>query len=161
MGKFLIACAIVAATSAASASAVAQPRGHGGNGGGGHGSWGSSHGNWSGHGAWRGGRDFHGGGRWSGWHGGHGFRGYGSIYLGWPGYWWGPSYWPSYYYDYAPSYYYYDAPAYSYGYPGPDVYVERVAPAAQWYCPDAGYYPTVRTCPGGWQRVVPDGGPPR
>ena len=154
MRKLLIACAIVAATSVT--TAAAQPaRGHGGN-------WSGGHGSWSGHGASRGGHDWHGGGRGNRWHGSHGFRGYGSVYLGWPGYWWGPSYWPSYY---SPSYYYYDYPAYPYGaYPGGDVYVEPVAPApsaAQWYCPDAGYYPTVRTCPRGWLRVVPDGTAPR
>jgi hypothetical protein len=29
----------------------------------------------------------------------------------------------------------------------------------QYYCPDAGYYPAVRACPRGWQRVR-SGAPP-
>ncbi|MCC6472332.1 MAG: hypothetical protein IT514_01175 [Burkholderiales bacterium] len=64
-----------------------------------------------------------------------------------------PLYRPWYY---APPPYYYPpvvvAPA------PPPVYIERPAPpppAADWfYCPGAqGYYPYVRECPGGWQRV--------
>jgi hypothetical protein len=37
----------------------------------------------------------------------------------------------------------------------------RAAPAQtyRYYCPDSGYYPSVRTCPAGWLRVVPDGAP--
>jgi hypothetical protein len=47
----------------------------------------------------------------------------------------------------------------------PPVYVERDEPAAQsaplesgfwYYCRSpAGYYPTVRECPGGWEKVPP------
>lgn len=43
----------------------------------------------------------------------------------------------------------------------PTTYVERTQPApdsaAYWYyCADAGaYYPYVKECPGGWQRVAP------
>ncbi len=67
------------------------------------------------------------------------------------------------YYYYPPPYYYY--PPY---YPpvvvqsSPPVYVERSdAPSAQaqdywYYCADAKmYYPYVKQCPGGWQRVSP------
>ncbi len=71
-----------------------------------------------------------------------------------------------------PYYPYYYPPAYypSYGYlqyyapSSPPVYVERQdaapqdAPAtAYWYyCADSkAYYPYVRQCPGGWQRVAP------
>ncbi len=74
-------------------------------------------------------------------------------------------YYPSYYYP--PAYYY--PPPY---YPpvivqsSPPVYVERPAepaaaqePAQQgwwYYCEQTrGYYPYVKTCPGGWQRVAP------
>lgn len=71
-------------------------------------------------------------------------------------------------YYYPPPYYY--APYYyaPYYYPpvvvqsSPPVYVERSdAPAAQaqdywYYCADARmYYPYVKQCPGGWQRVNP------
>ena len=70
-----------------------------------------------------------------------------------------PYYLPYYAYGY-PAYSYYD-PGYAYyDYPA-QVYVEpgQSAPAqpqAQFYCPDIGYYPTVKTCPKGWLRVVPD-----
>lgn len=95
-------------------------------------------------------------------HYGHGFYarayprvGFG-IYLGGP-VWWGPRYY------YPPPYYYYPpvvtAPA------SPPVYIERgdsqPAPdpgAANWwyYCANpSGYYPYVKQCPGGWQRVSP------
>ncbi len=85
--------------------------------------------------------------------------------FGFPGYYGSP-------YGYYPSpYYYYPAPVY-YSSPvvvqqAPTVYVERpdIAPAqpqsqpAQnyWYfCNDSRtYYPYVKDCPGGWQRVSP------
>ena len=85
-------------------------------------------------------------------HGGHVRFG---VFIGAPVYW------------YPPPYYYY--PPY---YPpvvavpsSPPVYIEQVnarpAPAqsqANWwyYCADAkAYYPYVKQCPGGWQRVAP------
>jgi hypothetical protein len=81
--------------------------------------------------------------------------------FGFPGYYYGPA---PYYYPPAHSYYdpyYYPA----YGYPAaPTTYVEQAAPPAsaqpqgQWwyYCADARtYYPYVRECAGGWQRVAP------
>jgi hypothetical protein len=101
----------------------------------------------------------------------------------------GPGYYPPYAYPApayaypAPAYAYpapaytYPAPAYSYpapaySYPGPAVgpsggYVEQgypqAAPAPQqdwYYCPNSNaYYPYVRECPGGWQRVPSQ--PPR
>jgi hypothetical protein len=39
----------------------------------------------------------------------------------------------------------------------PPVYIERANPTAYWYyCySPAGYYPTVRSCPGGWRPVAP------
>lgn len=72
-----------------------------------------------------------------------------------------PAYYPAPYY-YSP--YYYPAPSY---YPSPvivqqpPVYTERqeVAPEAQnywYYCAATrGYYPYVKECPGGWQKVPP------
>ena len=85
---------------------------------------------------------------------------------GWgPGAWWGPGYWgPRYGYAYPPVYDYYP-PAYVA--PNPPVYIERDPPAAPaapvwWYwCAEAkAYYPHVRECPGGWQRVPPQAVPP-
>ncbi len=82
------------------------------------------------------------------------------VMLGGPG-WWGPGYYQPYYY---PPYYY--PPAYYPPLPSsPPVYIEQgaaqPAPAAQpqgywYYCAGAnGYYPYVKDCPGGWQRVSP------
>lgn len=80
--------------------------------------------------------------------------------FGFPGYWYGPGpwYYPPAAYPYDPYY----SPAY---YPAaPTTYVEQAAPAApaqpteQWwyYCaPAKAYYPYVRECAGGWQRVAP------
>jgi hypothetical protein len=98
----------------------------------------------------------------------------------WGGGYWGGGYWGGGYWGGAPYYggaapYYY--PPYSYAppvvvQPAPQVYIERdpqaVAPAQQqpssqwWYfCPGAnGYYPYVKECPGGWQRVAPQPPPP-
>lgn len=83
------------------------------------------------------------------------------LYLGapagWPGY-----YPPPYYYPPYPDYYY--APRVVVVPSQPPVYVERgageAAPPAQpyywYYCQDAkAYYPYVKQCPGGWQRVAP------
>jgi hypothetical protein len=103
------------------------------------------------------------------WHGGGGPRWHSGVYLnfGIPfPYYWGPGY-------YGPPVYYAPPPVYYYGPPAavvpssPPVYVERddpapAAPQAQppatwWYwCESArGYYPYVKECPGGWQRVPP------
>jgi hypothetical protein len=83
--------------------------------------------------------------------------------FGFPGYWYGP---PAPYYS-PPAYPYYNPYAYpAYGYPAaPATYVEQAAPPptpaqpqGQWwyYCADAqAYYPYVRECAGGWQRVAP------
>lgn len=91
------------------------------------------------------------------WHRGHARVGVG-LYFGVPVGGWG--------YYYPPPYYYY--PPY---YPQtvvvpaqPQVYIEQggqavAQPPAQgywYYCPDSrAYYPYVRDCPGGWQRVAP------
>lgn len=69
-----------------------------------------------------------------------------------------PPYYPPYYAPYS-SYYPYYAP------PAPTVYVEQ-PPAVQspasgywYYCADSrAYYPYVRECPAGWQRVAPQPG---
>jgi len=71
-----------------------------------------------------------------------------------------PVYAPYYYYP-PPAYYYY--PPAVYAPPTPTTYVERsdvaeqapAQPPATWYfCREAnGYYPYVKQCPGGWQRV--------
>lgn len=65
-----------------------------------------------------------------------------------------------YYYYPPPTYYYYPpAPVVVQPAPAPRAYVERsdVVPegAGSWfYCKDSdGYYPYVKQCPGGWQRV--------
>ena len=61
---------------------------------------------------------------------------------------------------YPAPYYYYPPPPYYYA--PPPVYIEQYpgmpAPQAQdwYYCPNQGaYYPYVKDCPGGWQRVLP------
>jgi hypothetical protein len=90
----------------------------------------------------------HGGGYGHGW-------GWGGVGLGIA---LGSLYWPGYYgypYPYA-----YPAPAYSYPAP-PAGYIEQGTPQAApqpqgdwYYCADSkSYYPYVRECPGGWQRV--------
>jgi hypothetical protein len=79
---------------------------------------------------------------------------------------------PAYYYPPYPRYYYppaapvYYQPAVAVP-AAPPVYIERgnaapsAAPQDHWYyCPDArAYYPYVKECPGGWQRMVPDAVP--
>jgi hypothetical protein len=105
-----------------------------------------------------------------GWHGDGGNHWRGGVYLnfGVPfPYYWGPRYY------YGPPVYYAAPPAYYYGAPAvvapssPPVYVERYdsvpaapqsqPPATWWYwCASAnGYFPYVKECPGGWQRVPP------
>lgn len=71
---------------------------------------------------------------------------------------------PLYYHPW-PSYYYYPAPVYvapSVVQVAPPVYVERhdtpTTDQQGWwyYCANArGYYPYVKECPGGWQKVPP------
>jgi len=107
-------------------------------------------------------------GRWRG--GGH--RWHSGVYLnfGVPfPYYWGPRYYygPPAYYAAPPAYYYDYAPPVVAAPSSPPVYVEREdpapaapqaqAPAVWWYwCASArGYYPYVKECPSGWQRVPP------
>jgi hypothetical protein len=77
------------------------------------------------------------------------------VHLGAPLFWGYPYYAPP------PTYVFQPAPVY---YPAsPPVFVERDAPAQEappqswWYhCEQTrSYYPYVKTCPGGWQRVPP------
>jgi hypothetical protein len=99
----------------------------------------------------------------SGYAGGHSHSQFffsGSIALGpwWPGYGGYPGY----------PYAYYPAPYY----PAPPVVVQQQpqvyakpapSPSDYWYyCQDPqGYYPYVRSCPGGWMKVVPQTTPPQ
>jgi hypothetical protein len=86
------------------------------------------------------------------------------LHVGVPFGWYGWHYPPHYYPYYPPYYYPYYPPQVVYVPSGPQTYIERApaqaapAPQAQWwyYCADArAYYPYVRECPGGWQRVAP------
>jgi hypothetical protein len=148
------ALALIIMMLGALASGPGLAAGHGGHGGSG----------------FRGGGGFHSGG---GFHGGGfhrgGFRGGArfGVFVGaplfWPGYYYGaPYYYPPYYAD---PYYYPPAVAME---SAPPVYEEQggaqplPAPAPQsqqnwwYYCADSKmYYPYVRECPGGWQRVAP------
>jgi outer membrane protein OmpA-like peptidoglycan-associated protein len=142
--------------------ASAQRRGGGSSGGGGH------SGGYSGRGGHSGGYSGRGGysGGYYG-HGGHSGRYYyGSpYYSGWYG-GWGYGYPYSYYY---PNYYY----PYTYPYPyymsSPEVTGEPPAYSQQqeqpyywYYCQNPqGYYPYVKSCPGGWIQVVANVTPPQ
>ncbi|MBE0626123.1 MAG: hypothetical protein IH606_15055 [Burkholderiales bacterium] len=136
--------------------------GHGGSGRAGAYSHGGGHGHGAGHG-YRGGYSH---GYRGGYGYGHGYRvGFGISFAL-------PYYWPSYYPGNYASYYSYPYtyPGTAYAYPGPaaGAYVERdyaqaaPAPRQDWYyCAGSNaYYPYVRECPGGWQRV-PSEPPPR
>lgn len=87
-------------------------------------------------------------------HGGHGGHGLSlGLHFGAPFAWYAP------YYYHSP--YYYSPPVVAAPAAAP-VYVERSdAPPAQaqnwwYYCEDSrAYYPYVKNCPGGWQRVSP------
>ena len=92
------------------------------------------------------------------WHG-HGWHGHSRVHFGL--YFGGPLWWDPYPY-YPPSYYYY--PPTVVVPQSPPVYIEQEeqgaqAPAAQgwWYfCRESNaYYPYVKHCPGGWERVSP------
>src|SRR6185295_17897491 len=82
----------------------------------------------------------------------HGGRVRFGVYVGGP--YWGP-YWgwgPAYYYP-PPYYYYPPAPA------QPTEYIERIDSSERgwwYYCEQSrGYYPYVKECSSGWQRVAP------
>jgi hypothetical protein len=125
----------------------------------------------------------HGGGYYGGgWHsGGHSYgcdwHHYGGWHDGWRhgyyprGYWWGPRFYPypGWWWPYPYVYPY----AYPYPYPfylpppevteQPPAYSkpEQEQPYYWYYCPNPqGYYPYIKSCPGGWVRVVPNLTPP-
>ena len=101
-----------------------------------------------------------------GYHYGHRFH----AWRAWPswdyGFYWGgplaaPWYSGPYYSPYYYPYYYSAPPAVIQQ--QPPVYEERQQPPSQYwyYCQDPkGYYPYVKTCPGGWMKVVPQVTPP-
>ncbi len=66
--------------------------------------------------------------------------------------------WSPWYYPYPPPYYY---PPVVIERAPPPVYIEQTPPpppqTSYWYyCREAkGYYPYVKECPGGWQKVLP------
>lgn len=80
--------------------------------------------------------------------------------FGWPGYWYAP--YPYYYYP--PPYYYYPPVVTA---PAPTTYIERAdeRPVREtrearrdwwYYCPETRtYYPYVKECANGWQKVEP------
>ena len=143
--------------------------GHGGGGYGGHG--GGSYGGYGGGSyGWHGGYGGHGGYGWYGGHGGYGwYGGHGSnvgvdlwIGPGWGPGWWGPYY--PYYYPYYPYYPYYATPPVVVEEQEPQTYIQLPPKAKEpsyWYfCNDPkGYYPYVKKCPKGWQKVVPSPAP--
>lgn len=97
-------------------------------------------------------------------HAGHGHHGRTRVYIGgsfWlgPPLFWGPGPWvPRYYYG---------GPVY---FPLPPAYVQPPTGYIQrgqedsgyWYYCDnpSGYYPYIKSCPGGWMKVVPETVPP-
>jgi hypothetical protein len=114
-----------------------------------------------GYSGYRGYGGYHGSGRYYG-HGGH--HGHGNsysarIFIG-PG--WGPGYWGPRAYPYYPYYSYYPAPPVVVE-QQPQGYVQQNETESDYwyYCQDPeGYYPYVKSCPGGWMKVVPDTDPP-
>jgi hypothetical protein len=183
-----LAAAVLAAFALLAASPMVEAQGSPrGGGSGGSFEGGAPRGGGSFQGAPQGGRSFEGGpsARGGGYRGsyptrdyrGHGYaRGGSTFFFGFygPGYWWGPGYyWPRYGWGpgyWGPVYVYPGYPYYGYYppiYESPPVYVERDPPAqpaepAWWYwCAEAkAYYPYVKECPGGWQRVPPQPVPP-
>jgi len=131
-------------------------------------------------GSYGGSNNYHGKG---GYHGSGGYRGYrgypggypyhgngnhhhgnGNSYRVWIGGGWYPGYWgPAYprYYSYYPYYY-----PYAYA-PGAVAEQPQLSAPAQdqdsywYYCENPqGYYPYVKSCPGGWMKVLPETEPP-
>jgi hypothetical protein len=140
-------------------------RGSGGSQGSGgyHGSGGyRGSGGYHGYSGYRGYGGYHGSGHYYG-HGG--YNGHGNsysarIFIG-PG-WWGPGYWGPPAYPYYPYYSYYPAPPVVVE-QQPQAYVQQNQQESDYwyYCQNPeGYYPYVKSCPGGWMKVVPDAAPP-
>ncbi len=97
--------------------------------------------------------DGHHGGHHEGHHGHHHGRFFvgGSVFVGPDPWWWGPSY--------------YEAPPVIIE-QQPQTYIQATPqPEEQnywYYCTKPeGYYPYVKSCPGGWVKVVPPTGPPK
>ncbi len=94
------------------------------------------------------------------------------ITIGVPGPWYYPPayhYYPYYPYYYPPRPYYYDYPPRIVVPSAPTEYIEResrpqteaVVPGYWYYCRNQnGYYPYVKECPSGWERVSPQPPPP-
>jgi len=104
-----------------------------------------------------------GGHRGGGFRGGWGYRAapFRGYYYGW-GY--SPFYWPYLgwpYSPYSPYSPYYSYPPETTPYSGPQQQ-EQQQPYYWYYCQDPqGYYPYVKSCPGGWMKVVPNTTPPQ
>jgi len=103
----------------------------------------------------------HGSGARGGFHHHHHARFYGGFFVG------SPFWYPYYPYYYAPPPYYYGPDYSNPQYDLPTVYVEKFegtpTPETQGeiFCQDRGaYYPDVKDCPGGWQRVFEASAPP-
>jgi hypothetical protein len=121
-------------------------------------------GGYQGSGGYHGSSGYHGSGSHSG-HGGH--NGHGNSYNfgiaigpGWGG--WGPGWWGPPAYPYYPYYPYYQAPPVVIG-QQPQAYVQQNQQESDYwyYCQNPqGYYPYIKSCPGGWMKVVPDTVPP-
>jgi hypothetical protein len=100
------------------------------------------------------------GGHWGG--GGHHSGFHGRFFFGF-----GAGFWPGYYAGYSP--FYWGAPIVGWPYyppvvtEGPPAYSEpeQQQPFYWYYCQNPqGYYPYVKSCPGGWMTVVPNVNPP-
>ena len=78
------------------------------------------------------------------------------VGFGYPGFgypYWASPFWAPWYYP--PPYYYYPAPVVV---SPPVTYIEQGAASGSWwyYCESVkGYYPYVKECPAGWERVAP------
>lgn len=99
----------------------------------------------------------------------HGNSGHGNSYSfgfaispGWGG--WGPGWWGPPAYPYYPYYPYYAAPPVVLQ-QQPQAYVQQrdQGESDYWYyCQSPqGYYPYIKSCPGGWMKVVPEPAPPQ
>ena len=112
----------------------------------------------------------HSGGHYYGHGYGHGSHHYAGWYGGWGygyyprGYWWGPRIYayPSWGWPYPYPYFYPSYPPPPQVIEQPPVYSEpeQQQPYYWYYCQNPqGYYPYIKSCPGGWMQVVPNGTP--
>ncbi len=117
-----------------------------------HGGWGHGHGGWhyGGHYGWHSGWGYH-GGYYPYWHYPY-YWGWGGVYLGWPYVGWPYGVYAGYPYMGWPYY----PPAVTEA-PQPYTAPDQQQPEYWYYCQNPqGYYPYVKSCPGGWIPVVPD-----